>query len=309
MRLYNDYNSYLRARHGCKVYRIGLDAGFSCPNRDGAKGTNGCIYCNEDGSRSTYASPKNDVETQLRLRIKYLKEKRGAEKFIAYFQAFTNTYASPEILKTVYDQILPFSEVVGISIGTRPDAISPDKLKLISSYKNRYDVWIEYGLQSAHNKTLDSINRSHTYEDFANAVKLSKEFDIPVCAHVILGLPGETKEEMIETAKRMTELKIDGVKIHLLHVLKNSALEKLYHENKIIVMSQDEYAEIVCDFLECLPKTTVIQRLTGQGSPESHIAPSWAVNKAQTIRKIEDVLKRRGTYQGWRLEERLRAIS
>jgi len=308
VKLYNDYNSYLKTKYGCKVHRIGLDAGFSCPNRDGTKGIKGCLYCNEDGSRSSYINTEDNVQSQLRKRIECLKEK-GAKKFIAYFQAFTNTHAPVEKLKAVYDQILPFEDIVGLSIGTRVDAVDHGKLALISSYKNRYDVWIEYGLQSSHNKTLSLINRAHTYEDFSEAVKLTRKFDIPICAHIILGLPGETKKDMLETAGRIATLEIDGVKIHLLHILKGSAFEKLYHEKEITLMEENEYAETVCDILELLPKNTVIQRLTGQGSPANHIAPHWAMNKTGTVRKIEDILKRRGTYQGYRLEQNLKSRS
>lgn len=298
MKLYNDYNSYLRSKYGCKVYRIGLDAGFSCPNRDGTKGTGGCIYCNEDASRASYADPKDPVKKQLRDRIGYLKKSKGAWKFIAYFQAFTNTYAPLDKLKAIYDNVLLFKEVVGLSIGTRPDAIDRDKLRLVSSYKDRYEVWVEYGLQSIHDKTLNTINRGHDFKDFLAAFKLAKEFDIPVCAHVILGLPGETRDDMIATSKKISELKIGGVKIHLLHILKGSALEKLYNEGKSRVLDQDEYVELVCDFLENLSKDIIIQRLTGEGPSDMHIAPLWALDKINTINKIGETLKKRGSFQG-----------
>ena len=295
---YNDYNSYLKNKYGCKVYRIGLDAGFSCPNRDGLKGYDGCIYCNEDGSRSSYINPKDSVSEQLAARISYLKEKKAAAKFIAYFQAFTNTYAPTEKLKKVYDQVLPFKEVVGISIGTRPDTIDREKLRLISSYQNKYEVWIEYGLQSSHDRTLKTINRGHDFAAFVDALKMTKEFGIKVCTHIILGLPGETKDDMIATARKVSDLKIDGVKIHLLHVLKGSSLEKLYNDEKVQLLEQNQYAELVCDFMENLSKDIIIQRLTGQGSMANHIAPIWALDKLGTIQKIEEEFKKRGSRQG-----------
>lgn len=301
MKLYNDYNSYLKDKYGSRVYRIGLDAGFSCPNRDGAKGIGGCIYCNEDGSRASYTNPKDPVSKQLAGRIKYLKEKRGAEKFIAYFQAFTNTYAPLDRLKKIYDEVLPFDGIVGISIGTRPDTIDRDKLKLMASYKDRYEVWLEYGLQSSHDKTLKYINRGHKFGDFLKALSITKEFDISVSAHIILGLPGETKDDMLETAGKMTELGIDGIKIHLLHILKGSALEKLYNEGKIKILEQDEYAELVCDFLEHISPNIIVQRLTGEGTRPNHIAPLWAFDKIGTINKIKRALLQRQTYQGFRL--------
>ena len=298
VRLYNDYNSYLKAKYGCKVYRIGLDAGFSCPNRDGTRGTGGCIYCNQRGSRSPYVNTEDDLNKQLGGRIDYLKKKQGAEKFIAYFQAFTNTYAPADRLKNIYDSVLPYKEIVGISIGTRPDTIDSEKLRLIHSYRDRYEVWLEYGLQSIHDTTLRYIERGHDYDDFRKAVTMTKEFGLPVCAHIILGLPGESREDMANTAIALSSLKIDAVKIHLLHVLRGSRLEKLYEEGRINIMGQDEYADIVCDFLEYLRPDIIIQRLTGEGVREEHIAPVWALNKIETINKIVERLKRRGSYQG-----------
>lgn len=301
MKLYNDYSSYLKEKYGCKVYRIGLDAGFSCPNRDGTKGEGGCLYCDNDASRSAYINPSNSIATQLENRIKYLKQAKQATKFIAYFQAFTNTYASVDKLKAIYDNVLAFKEIVGISIGTRPDAVDDDKLKLISSYLNKYEVWIEYGLQSIHDRTLKYINRGHSYNEFLDAFESTKDYGIPVCVHIILGLPGETKNDMIETARRLTELKVDAVKIHLLHVLKESPLEKLYSEGRIKLFSQDEYVGIACDFLENLSPDIIVQRLTGQGSRLNHVAPFWALDKTGTIDKIKEELIRRGSYQGYKL--------
>lgn len=298
MKLFNDYNSYLRKRYGCKVYRIGLDAGFSCPNRDGRIGTGGCVYCNGDGSRASYADPEKSVEKQLGDRIEYLKQTKGAEKFIAYFQAFTNTYAPVDKLKTIYDRVRGFKDIIGISIGTRPDAIDRDKLNLISSYKDSYEVWIEYGLQSIHDRTLEMLNRGHNFGGFANAVKTTKEYGIPVCAHIIVGLPGESKDDIMATARKMSELKIDGIKLHTFHILKGSALERYYTEGKVRTMARDEYVEIVCDFLENLSGDIIVQRLTGQGSKTAHIAPAWALDKTGVINRIGKTLMRRGSFQG-----------
>lgn len=283
MQLYNDY---LRKKYGCKVYRVAIDAGFTCPNRDGTKSVEGCIYCNSKGSRASYVSKKDSVRDQISARIKLLKNTKNAKKFIAYFQAFTNTYAPVDKLKGLYDQVLGFDDIVGISIGTRPDTIDKEKLGLISSYKSGYEVWIEYGLQSIHNKTLKLINRGHAFADFLQAVRITRQFEIPVCAHVILGLPGETKEDMIETAKTLRGLKIDGIKIHVLHVLKGSKVEELYNEGNIKLLEQDEYVDLVIFFLKHLHPDTIIQRLTGQGSMEDHVAPDWALDKIGTINKI-----------------------
>lgn len=298
MKPYNDYNSYLKKKYGVKVYRIGLDAGFTCPNRDGARGTGGCLYCNESGSRSPYTDPKDTLNRQLKSRIRYLRDRNKAQKFIAYFQAFTNTYASLPELKNAYDSIFAVDDIVGISIGTRPDTIDRDKLQLIASYKERYEVWVEYGLQSSHNRTLGLVKRGHTFEDFVDAVKLTKEFGIPISAHVIIGLPDETRDDIIQTSERLTELGIEGIKIHPLHILKGSALEAAYRDKKVPVMSEDEYVGLVCDFLEHLQAGVIIQRLTGQGTAKDHIAPAWALDKTGTLKKIETEFKKRASFQG-----------
>jgi hypothetical protein len=298
MQLYNDYSTYLRNRHGAKVYRIALDAGFSCPNRDGTKGRGGCLYCNEGGARASYVDKIAPIAKQLSSRIEFLRKTKGAEKFIAYFQAFTNTYAPVEKLKMTYDEAARFPEVVVISIGTRPDAIDREKTALISSYSGKRDIWIEFGLQSIHDKTLDAINRGHSFADFEKALSLAKEFGLKVSAHIILGLPKETREDMLKTAKTLSRLKVDGIKIHLLHVLKGSPMEKLYADGKIKLLSITDYADLAAEFLENLREDIVIQRLTGEGSRSDHIAPDWALNKIETINCIVGALKRRGGYQG-----------
>ena len=279
------YNDYLKRKYGTKVYKIALDAGFTCPNIE----SGGCIYCNSKGSRASYIDPDLSIQKQLETRIKYLQETKNAKKFIAYFQAHTNTYAPADKLKGAYDQVIGFDNIVGISIGTRPDAIDRDKLKLIASYKDSYEVWLEYGLQSAHDKTLKLINRGHTFKDFSDAVKLTKEYGIPVCAHVILGLPGETREDMMATAKKLAELNVEGVKIHLLHILKGSRLEELYNKGEIALLEQDEYVKLVREFLSNLSPDIIVQRLTGQGSKDDHIAPLWALDKSETIRRIKTI--------------------
>ena len=276
------YNDYLKQKHGGKVYRIAIDAGLSCPGR--------CIYCNNSGARASYINPKDSVTKQLQTWIKYLQEVKDAKKFIAYFQAFTNTYAPIDKLKEIYDEVLGFDDIVGISIGTRPDTVDSDKLKLISSYKERYDVWLEYGLPSIHDKTLELINRGHTFGDFEKALSLTGKFGIPVSVHVILGLPGETKSDMMATARRLSELKIGGIKIHLLHVLKGSKLEELYREGKIRLLEQDEYVELVCEFLSNLSSDIIVQRLTAEGSKDDHIAPLWALDKVGTLNKIRSAI-------------------
>lgn len=290
MKLYNDYNSYLKERFGTKVYRIGIDAGFKCPSI--------CAYCNNKGSRAAYSDNTKAVGSQLSERIAFFKRTDKNIKFIAYFQSFTNTNAPVNILRDTYDAILPFKDIVGLSIGTRPDCVDSKKLELIAAYRDRYDVWVEYGLQSIHDKTLKAINRGHDFNDFVKSYEATKALSIPVCVHIIIGLPGETREDVVSTAVKLNELKIDAVKIHLLHILKDSAMETAYINGAINVLTQNEYAGLVADFLEHLSKRVIIQRLTAQGRREDHIAPLWALDKLRTIAKIEEVMRKRGSYQG-----------
>lgn len=295
---YNDYNSYMRNKYGCKVYRIGLDAGFTCPNRDGTISFEGCAYCGPNGSRASYTDHTKSVREQLENRMTFLRSSKNAKKFVAYFQAFSNTHAPVEKLKKVYDEILPFDDIVGLSIGTRPDTVNDEKMALIASYHGKYEVWIELGLQSANDETLRAINRCHSFNDFSKAVGMAKRLGVFVGAHVIIGLPGETKGDIMRTAEKMNELGIDGVKIHLLHVLRGSRMEMDYNSGNLRLLERDEYIGLLCDFLEILSGDIVIQRLTGEGRGNEHIAPLWATNKMSLLESIKRELGRRGTCQG-----------
>ncbi len=295
---YSQYSRYLQDIFNCKVYKVTLDAGFSCPNRDGTISDKGCIFCDASGSFSQAHSNFLPVEKQLETSIAKLKSRFGAEKFISYFQAYTNTYASVEKLKDLYDRALSHPEVVGISIGTRPDCVDEKKLDLISSYTKDYLVWIEYGLQSIHNKTLDRINRGHSFEDFVRAVELSKKRGLKVCAHVIIGLPGETKEQMLETARVLADMKIDGIKLHLLCVLKGTELENFYNRGDFETLPVDEYVGTICDFLEILPPSTIIHRIAGNGLKKILIAPGWLSDKFKILNMIDAELEKRNSWQG-----------
>lgn len=295
---YNQYSAHLQDVFGCKVYKVTLSAGFSCPNRDGTISDRGCIFCDDGGSFSQAHSSILPIEQQLEESITKLKNRFNAKKFIAYFQAYTNTYAPVERLKTLYDRAISHSDVVGLSIGTRPDCVDEEKLDLIASYKEKNLVWLEYGLQSMHNRTLELINRGHNFEDFVKAVKMSQERGINTCAHVILGLPGETREDMLQTAKALADLRIDGVKIHLFCVLRGTEVEQMYNRGELSLMSMGEYAETVCDFLELLPPTTTIHRIAGNGLRTIRIAPTWLDGKFRTLNMIDDVLEQRDSQQG-----------
>ena len=294
---YNQYSAYLKKKFGAKVYKITIDAGFSCPNRDGTISRGGCIFCDEGGSFSQAHSNKLSVEGQIETGIQNLSQRFKAEKFMAYFQAYSNTYKPVSELEKIYNSSLENSKIVGISIGTRPDCVDEDKLKLISSYKDDYYTWIEYGLQSIHNKTLVRINRGHDYDCFLRAYERTKELGINVCAHVIFGL-WETHDEIMQTAQELARLKVDGVKIHMLCALENTKLAKMYEDGEISFMSEDEYVSTVCDFLEYLPPDTTIHRLAGNGLSRTLIAPQWLGAKFDCLNKIDRELLRRNSYQG-----------
>ncbi len=295
---YNQYSRHLQDIFNCKVYKITIDAGFSCPNRDGKISKNGCIFCDTGGSFSQAHSNLFSIEKQVETGISRLKSRFGAKNFISYFQAFTNTYAPVEILKDLYDRAVSHPEVVGLSIGTRPDCIDEEKLDLISSYQKNKLVWIEYGLQSVHNKTLELINRGHTFEDFAVAVEMAQKYNIKICAHVIIGLPGETGKDLLQTAKTLADMGIDGVKLHLLCVLKDTGLENLYRQGKINLLSMEEYVETACNFLELLPSSVTIHRIAGNGLKKLLIAPQWLGEKFKVLNLIDRELEKRDSFQG-----------
>ena len=294
---YNQFSAYLKNKFGAKVYKITLDAGFSCPNRDGTISTGGCIFCDDGGSFSQAHSNLLSIEEQVNIGAKTLHDRFKAEKFMSYFQAYTNTYKPVNELERIYKSALNHPDVVGLSIGTRPDCVEDDKLNLISEIAQDYYTWVEYGLQSIHNKTLKKINRGHDFDCFLKAYERTKEKGINVCTHVIFGL-WETRDEILETAQKIAELKVDGVKIHMLCALKDTKLAKLYENKEIDFMSEEEYVNLVCDFLEILPQTTTIHRLAGNGLKKNLIAPRWLGAKLDCLNKIDRELLKRNSYQG-----------
>ena len=294
---YDQFSAHLKNKFGVKVYKITLDAGFSCPNRDGTISRGGCIFCDEGGSFSQAHSNKLSIEEQVEVGIKNLSERFKAKKFMSYFQAYSNTYKPVAELEQIYNAALGNEKIVGLSIGTRPDCIDDEKIKLISSYKDDYYTWIEYGLQSIHNKTLQKINRGHDYDCFLKAYEKTKAAGINVCVHVIFGL-WETHDEIMETAKELARLQVDGVKIHMLCALQNTKLAKMYENKEVTFMDEDEYVQTVCDFLEYLPQTTTIHRLAGNGYSKTLIAPQWLGAKFDCLNKIDREFIARNSYQG-----------
>lgn len=301
---YNQYSAFLKQKFGVKVYKITLDAGFSCPNRDGTISTGGCIFCDEGGSFSQAHSNKLSIEEQIGAGIETLSKRFKAEKFMSYFQAYSNTYKPVKELEKIYNSSLRNDKIVGLSIGTRPDCVEDEKLDLIASYKDDYYTWVEYGLQSIHDKTLKRINRGHDFDCFLRAYEKTKERGINVCVHVIFGL-WETHDEIMQTAQKLAQLGVDGVKIHMLCALQDTKLAKMYDAGEIDFMSEEEYVNTVCDFLEYLPQTTTIHRLAGNGLKKNLIAPRWLGAKLDCLNKIDRELLRRNSYQGKLCKENL----
>lgn len=294
---YNAYSEHLKQKFGAKVYKITLDAGFSCPNRDGTISKNGCIFCDDGGSFSQAHSNLLPIEEQVLTGIETLSTRFKAQKFMSYFQAFSNTYKPVAELEKIYTAALGHPDVVGISIGTRPDCVDDEKLKLIQTFTPDYYTWIEYGLQSVHNKTLLKINRGHDYECFLKAYEKTKKYGINTCLHVILNL-FETYDEMMETAKTIAKLEPEGVKIHMLCALEGTKVADMYKNGELEFMSEDEYVSTVCDFLEYLPPQTTIHRLAGNGLRTELVAPRWIGKKLDTLNRIDREFLRRESRQG-----------
>ncbi|MBW2609371.1 MAG: TIGR01212 family radical SAM protein [Deltaproteobacteria bacterium] len=299
LKRYRDYNGYLRELFGERVQKIPLDAGFSCPNRDGTISDRGCIFCDSRGSGTgALIDHCLSIDEQI-IEGRIFAEKRyKAKKYIAYFQSFTNTYAPVNRLKELYDQAMNHEGMVGLSVGTRPDCVDHEILELISSYGKDYLVWIEYGLQSAHDITLTRINRGHDVASFEKSVRMTNDYELNICAHVVLGLPGETSEMMLDTARFIARLPVHGVKIHLQYVVKDTPLAVLYEKGEYRCLERNKYIETVVDFLELLPPDTVIQRLTGDPVQSELVAPMWAGDKNENLKLIRERLEERDTWQG-----------
>ena len=296
---YNQYSAHLKQKFGTKVYKITIDAGFSCPNRDGTLSHNGCIFCDDGGSFSQAHSNKLSIEDQILAGVSTLSERFKAKKFMSYFQAFSNTYKPVKELEQIYNSSLTHPDIVGLSIGTRPDCIDDEKLKLISSYTKDYYTWLEYGLQSCHDKTLSWINRGHDYDCFLKTYEKTKKYGINICLHLILCL-NETYEEMIDTIKKVADLEPEGVKIHMLCALEGTKIANLYNNNELSFMSEEDYINLCCDYLEYLPPTTTIHRLAGNGLKKNLVAPKWLGKKLDALNKIDRELIRRNSWQGSR---------
>ncbi len=303
--LYFDLNQALRLRFGCRVQKISLDAGLTCPNRDGRVGRGGCIYCNERGS-GTGAWPSQSITEQLEAGKAFARRRYKAEKFIAYFQSFSNTYAPLDTLRRLYEEALAVPDIAGLAVGTRPDCVDDAVLDLLAEINRKTWVTMEYGLQSIHDATLECINRGHSAGVFMDAVERTRKRGIDVCAHVILGLPGEGRKEMLETAEALAAEDVQAVKIHLLYVIRGTALHRLCESGGYRCMDRGDYVETVAEFLSRLPPEMIIHRLTGDPHPEELAAPLWALEKQANLQAIRETLRKKNLWQGknWKLRRR-----
>ncbi len=295
---YHTLDYFYKHKFGCKIAKISLNAGFTCPNKDGTKGVGGCIYCSKLGSGDFGGKPNKSLTDQF-YEIKNVMDKKWPNtKYIGYFQANTNTYAPVSILKEKYEEILKIDGVIGLNIATRSDAITDECLNYLEELNKKTYLTIELGLQTIHEKTNELINRKETLEEFTNMVNKLRERNINVVVHIINGLPYETKDMMLETVKYLNKLDIQGIKIHMLHVIKDTKLAELYQKEHFHVLTRDEYVDIVCDELELLREEIVINRITGDPSIDDLIEPFWLTKKFCVLNDIDKEMVRRNTYQG-----------
>jgi radical SAM protein (TIGR01212 family) len=300
---YHSYNHFLRGRFGCRVQKVSLDAGFTCPNVDGTVAKGGCTFCDNRSFSPSRRLPRAGILGQIdqsiqRMQVRY----QNCDRFLAYFQPATNTYAPVERLRPLYEEALSHPQVVGLAIGTRSDCVPAETLDLLQEFASRTYLSVEYGMQTMHDRSLVWMNRGHDYASFVDAVERSRGRGFEICAHVMLGLPGESHEDMLATAREVARLKLDAVKIHNLYCVKNTRLADQVAAGEVQLMGRDEYVRTVVDFIELLPPTMVIERISGDAPPDYFIGPSWCLDKPAVKLTIEAEFARRGSYQGihWR---------
>lgn len=295
---YYSLNYYLREKFVEKVAKVSLDAGFTCPNRDGSLARGGCAFCSARGSGDFVAAHQSSLTEQYRQGMEIMQKKWPADKFIAHLQAFTNTYAPVTKLREIYYEVLDLPGVVGMAIATRPDCLPEDVLDLLAEINQKTFLWVELGLQTIHQQTSASLNMHYEYADFINAVQSLQQRNIDCCAHMILGLPGETREDMLATARALAQLPVQGIKIHLLHLMKDTPLADQYAMEPFPFLTQEEYVQLVVDILEILPPTMVIHRLTGDSPRKLIIEPIWSLRKKNVLNAIDRELRMRDSWQG-----------
>jgi uncharacterized protein len=297
---YNSYSRFLKERFGCRVYKVSIDGGFSCPNRDGTVATGGCTYCNNDSFRPKSAESLKPISQQVSEGIEFLRKRYRAEKFIAYFQPFTNTHAPIERLIPLYEEALHHPDVIGLSLGTRPDCVDEQKLRWLEKLAQTCFVTLEYGLQSVYDTTLARINRGHNFQCWVDAMNRTRNRGIWLCTHLILGFPWENKEEILRAADILPTTGLNILKLHHLHVVRNTRMEEEYLSHPFPLLGLEEYADLVVDFLERLNPAIFIERLFGTAPEDLLIGPVWGKSKGEIQRTIEQRLAIRNTYQGFR---------
>ncbi len=298
MKRYNSFGPYLKSLFGERVYKVNVDAGFTCPNRDGTVGYGGCIYCNNDSFRPSACRSVTPLGEQIGRGIRYLRRRYRADKFIAYFQPYTNTYASVERLEELYREALREPSVIGLAIGTRPDCVDAEKVRLLEDLARENFVLVEYGLQSIHDKTLEFINRGHDYGRFLKALELTEGRGIEMGAHIIVGFPTETEDEMLGMADVISELPLRFLKIHQLQIVRDTVLEQYYRNSPFHTLGYMEYIDLIVKFLERLSPTIVLQRLFATAPDDILIAPRWGRSRHEITRDIEKRFEELDTFQG-----------
>lgn len=296
---YKTLNTFLREKHGTKVIKLSIDGGFTCPNRDGRISSKGCLFCSERGSGDFTFSNEHYITSQLSMATDLLSNKWGnATKYIAYFQAFTNTYAPLEELKQKYEEALAFPGVVGLAIATRPDCLTDDIIAYLGELSKHTHLWVELGLQTIHEPTAKLINRGYSLEVFDSAIQKLSAYSIETVVHLILGLPHETKPDMLASARYLCNLPLQGIKLHMLHILDNSPLGHYYKIHPFPLLTEEAYIELLGDIITLLPPEFVIHRLTGDGPKEHLIGPTWTKNKRHVLNGITKYFNEHDIYQG-----------
>jgi hypothetical protein len=296
--LYNAYGKFLQEKFGSRVHKVSVHAGFTCPNRDGTVARGGCTYCNIVSFTPENARPKYSVRNQIGAGIAFVKKRFEAKKFIVYFQPYSNTYAPVEHLETLYRDALSHPEVVGLSIGTRPDCIDDEKLTMLANLARETFIGLEYGIESVYDETLQLINRGHDFACTVAAIRRTREFGLQVTGHTILGFPNESEERMLASAEIINTLGVDVLKIHNLHIVRHTELARQYAAQPFHVYSFDEWKDLVIRYLERLAPDIIIERLSGEAPRDLLIAPRWNLSKAEIIQGIEAEMRRRETHQG-----------
>lgn len=300
---YHSYNFFLRKKFGGRVQKVSIDAGFTCPNVDGTVARGGCTFCDNRSFSPSRRSPRmspRDVQGQISEGIRRLKWRYDCDRFIAYFQPATNTYAPVEQLRPLYAAALGHPRVVGLAVGTRPDCVPDEVLELLEELAGRTYLSVEYGLQTIHDRTLDWMNRGHHHDAFLDAMERSRGRGFEICAHVILGLPGEAHAEMLATAREVARLRLDAVKIHNLYAVKDTPLADQVARGEVQLLGRDEYIAVLVDFLELLPPEMVVERVSGDAPPDYFIGPAWCLDKPALRAALDAELKRRDSWQGKR---------